>query len=408
MAKLSVRHVKLSSKKRLNNKTLSSSRFSKPQLAIFVAVFAFIGGYIIFSTFAAGPVLSFEAESGTVTAPASAIDDSGASGSKAVHFGAALACAVNSPNVADGRDPFGGCYPGASNTGVPTGTVLTNYTGPCIITAANTVIDSKTVDCYLEIQAKNVQIRNSLINGHVWIDDPTPDYSFTITDSTVDAGPVDATHNDGNKALGKSHFVATRVETVRGISGVFCEYDCTIQDSWIHGQDFDEGGHAHESGIRLGSACGATLSGCSGDNLYPHILGVQNVIHDSITCDAADNPPDAGCSADISAYGDFAPIQNNNIKRNLLLTTTGGTCAYGGSGGGSKPYDLNAHNNIWQDNIFQRGAGNRGAGPLGHCGFWFAISGYVYNPPSGAQITQPGSQWTNNKWDTGEQMPNDG
>ncbi len=62
-------------------------------------------------------------------------------------------------------DPFGGCWPGPANTGVPVGTVLTPYTGPCTITVANTVIDSKIISCELLIRADNVTIRNSHING---------------------------------------------------------------------------------------------------------------------------------------------------------------------------------------------------------------------------------------------------
>lgn len=289
-------------------------------------------------------------------------------------------CASSTPNVPDGPDAFGGCFPGPSNTGVPDGTVLTDYTGPCTITAANTVIDSKTVNCYLEIHAPGVVIRNSLINGHVWIDDPNQGGSFTITDSTVDAGAVDATHNDGNKAIGKSHFTATRVETVRGVSGIFCEYDCHVIDSWIHGQDKDEGGAAHESGIRMGS--GTAAAG-------------QSLTHSTVICDAPDVAPDAGCSADVTGYGDFATIQNNLVERNLFEATTGGTCAYGGSTPG-KPFP-NGTNNVWRDNIFQH---NNTFQDSGHCGYWFAIVDLAAG--------QRGNTWTNNRWDTGELMPSDG
>lgn len=286
-------------------------------------------------------------------------------------------CPSTVANTADGPDAFGGCFPGPQSTGVPAGTTLTNYTGPCTITVANTVIDSKTVNCDLVIATAGVQISNSQINGNVWIDDPTPNYSFTITDSTVDAGPVDAVHNDGKRALGKSHFTAIRVETVRGIGGAWCEYDCTIRDSWIHGQDKDEGGAAHESGIRQGSG------------------SAQNVVHNTIICDAPDVAPDAGCSADITGYGDFATIQNNLLERNLLLATTGGTCAYGGSSS-PKPYP-NGANNVWRDNVFQRSSFIQ---PSGHCGFWFAITSL----DAGIR----GNQWINNRWDTGELMPSEG
>ena len=260
------------------------------------------------------------------------------------------------------------------------GTSLSTYTGPCEIKTANTVIDAKTVNCDLWIEAANVQIRNSKINGMVWIDDPGPNYSFTITDSTIDAGEVSATHNDGKRALGKSHFTAIRVETVRGIGGAWCEYDCTIRDSWIHGQDPDESGKAHQSGIRLGS--GSASAG-------------QRLTHNTVVCDAPDVPPDGGCSASITGYGDFATIQNNTVERNLFPWTTGGTCAYGGSSK-SKPYG-SGNNNVFRENVWQRGPGNRGAGAQGMCGYWFAITDL--------DAGQRGNQWIGNVWDSGGAVP---
>ena len=128
-------------------------------------------------------------------------------------------------NTPGGVDPWGGCFPSAANTGVPDGTALTTYTGPCTITAANTVIDKKTVNCgFLNIKAAGVKITNSKVNGSVWVDTPNAGYSFTISDSTIDAGEVSASANDGKSSIGKSNFVATRVETLRGIRGVWCEY----------------------------------------------------------------------------------------------------------------------------------------------------------------------------------------
>ena len=43
-------------------------------------------------------------------------------------------------------------WPDETNTGVPAGTTLTKYTGPCEITQKNTVIDAKTVNCALSSQ----------------------------------------------------------------------------------------------------------------------------------------------------------------------------------------------------------------------------------------------------------------
>jgi hypothetical protein len=285
------------------------------------------------------------------------------------------ACPVPTRNVAGGPDPFGGCWPNAANTGIPTGTVLSNYTGPCTITVENTVIDRQTVNCTLAIKAGGVRITNTKINGSVWIDEPSPDYSFTITDSEIDAGTHQGAVNDGVTAIGKSNFVATRVETHGGIRGVWCEYDCSVKDSWIHGQARDSSGKAHESAVRMGDG--------------------SIIRHNTLVCDAPDVPPDAGCSANLTGYGDFAPIRNNLIERNLFLATTGGTCAYGGSSGiGSKPFAGQAANIVFRDNVFQRRSSVQNSGK---CGYWFAISDFDRN--------RPGNQWINNTWDEGTALP---
>jgi hypothetical protein len=292
-------------------------------------------------------------------------------------------CPSAKPNTPDGPDPWGGCFPGPKTTGVPPGTQLQPYTGPCRITTADTVIEAKAVKCdYLEIVAPNVQIRNSSIEGSVWVDSPKQGGSFAITDSTVDAGEVGA-ETEGKSSIGKSHFVALRVETLGGVRGIWCEYDCTVQDSWVHGQDKDESGVSHQSGVRLGS--GTAAAG-------------QRFIHNTIVCDAPNVPPDAGCSANVSGYGDFATIQHNTLTKNLLASGAGGTCAYGGSTP-DKPFPDGNHN-VFENNVFQRGRGDRGSGAQGHCGYWFAITDLAAG--------RRGNEWTRNRWDTGESMPADG
>jgi hypothetical protein len=281
-------------------------------------------------------------------------------------------CPQWTPDVADGPDPNGGCFPGPATTGVPAGTTLTDYTGPCTITQPNVVIDSKTVNCTLTVQAVGLVVRNSRINGRVYIDDPGPAYSFTITDSELNQG------GPAGDSTGKSHFTLERVNVHGGFRGVWCEYDCAVIDSYIHGQATDPSGKAHESGIRMGSGAG------------------QRLTHDTVVCDAPDVPPDAGCSADVTGYGDFATIQNNTVERSLLLATTGGTCAYGGSTGGSKPYP-NGANNVFDGNVFQHRSAVQNSG---HCGYWYAIVDL--------DAGQRGNVWTNNHWDTGELMPPEG
>jgi hypothetical protein len=276
--------------------------------------------------------------------------------------GAPAACGT-AANVAGGRDPFGGCFPGAANTGVPAGTALSAYSGPCTITANNTVIDAKTISCSLTIRAAGVSITRSKINGVVYLDNSSSGFSFAISDSEVDAG------GPSNSGIGNRNFTATRVNVHGGNRGIWCETSCTVQDSYVHGQATDPSGVAHESGLRMGQN--------------------STIRHNTLLCDAPNVPPDAGCSADLTGYGDFEPIQNNLIERNLLLATTGGACAYGGSSAG-KPFSNGAANIVFKENVFQRRSSVQNSGK---CGYYFPVTDY--------KASAPGNQWVGNRWDDG-------
>src|SRR3954470_23470461 len=78
--------------------------------------------------------------------------------------------------------------------------------------------------------------------------------------------------------------------------------------------------------------------------------------------------------------------------------TAGGTCAYGGSSP-YKPYPEGS-NNVFRDNVFQRGASDPVTGAPGHCGYWYGIADL--------DVDQRGNEWTGNRWDMGELMPVDG
>jgi hypothetical protein len=359
--------------KHLTNHLKSASRFSRSSLTIFAIIFAAIGGYIIYNSFAAGFSTSFEAENSTKNSPAAVVTDASASGGSALKFTTAGSCALSTPNVPDGPDPWGGCFPGPSNTGAPAGTTLTNYTDSCSITTADKVIDSKLINCDLDIRATGVIIKNSMINGMINSNQTfgTIKDAVTVMDTTIDGGLLPNTTTDA-RGIEARHFTVLRVEFIRGKSGAFCEYYCKIQDSWVHGQDTDESGVAHESGFRLGS--GTTTN-------------AQEFLHNSILCDAQPVAPDAGCSADISGYGDFATIENNYVYRNLILSpgNKAATCAYGGSSA-SKP-NPNGTNNVYSQNVFQR------RGPGLQCAEFFSIS----DLNAGVR----GNQFIGNMWNDG-------
>jgi hypothetical protein len=250
-------------------------------------------------------------------------------------------------------------WPSAANTGVPAGVALSNYTGPCTVTTSGTVIDGKTINCDLNIKAANVVVRNSVINGTIETGENTTGYSFTIEDSEVRVGDQLGT------GVGAVNFTARRVEVTGGNRSMNCWKNCVIVDSYVHGQFRDSTGAAHESGIRMGTN--------------------GQIIHNTVLCDAPDVPPDAGCSADLTGYGDFAAVTDMLMQNNLFKATTGGTCAYGGSSAG-KPYSSGAQNIQFIGNVFERGRG-------GKCGYWSPVMDF--------KASAPGNVWSNNTWDDG-------
>jgi hypothetical protein len=251
-------------------------------------------------------------------------------------------------------------FPSADTTGPPPGTALTDYTGPCRITTAGTVIDAKRVNCpTLEIVAADVSITRSVVNGGIHTDDAGTG-AFTITDSQVILG------DQAGTGIGDSRFTATRVHVTGGNRSVNCFRDCTLEQSYVHGQFHDMTGVYHESGVRMGS---------------------NSVIRgNTIACDAPDVPPDAGCSGALTGYGDAAAVQNNTIDGNLFVAGSGGYCAYGGSTA-DKSFSDGTQGISFTNNVWQRGAS-------GTCG--------AYGPITSFDLEAPGNVWSNNRWEDGD------
>ncbi len=249
-----------------------------------------------------------------------------------------------------------GDFPNTTNTGVPDGTALSTYTGPCTITADNTVIDAKVVNCGLTIRATNVTVSRSIVNGALY---GREDASFTVKDSDI------VLPTGGDTVVGKSNFTVLRSEIRGGRRGVSCSRNCVVQDSWIHGQDIAADSNWHGSGMRA-----------SQDARF---------IHNTIACDVTDTPK-GGCSANITMYGDFEPVQRVVIQNNLFLASKAAYCSYGGSSPG-KAYSNDPRDIVFKDNVYQRG-------PTGKCGTGGPITAFDKNAP--------GNVWSGNRWDDGQ------
>lgn len=257
-------------------------------------------------------------------------------------------------------------WPDGTNTGVPEGTTLTPWTDDCTISGAGTVIDARTVDCDLRISAPDVRITRSVVNGFiVVVPDPDSENSFSISDSEVRLG------NRMITGLGNGNYTAERVEVTGGRRSANCQTDCRIEHSWLHGQSEDPEGKAHIGGIRMGQN--------------------TTIRFNTITCDAQPTPPGAACSAGLTGYGDFAPVQNNLIENNIFMGGSMAYCAYGGSSGndGSKPYGREARDIRFINNVFVKG-------DTGKCGTFGAIVSF--------DATRPGNVWQGNVWDDDEPL----
>ena len=280
------------------------------------------------------------------TAPAPAPDPSSCNGA---------------PNTPGGPDAFGGCFPGPSNTGVPAATKLTTYNGNCDIRMDNVVLDSVTINCSLLIYAKNLTIRNSVVNGYIMTN--AAGASVTVQDTTVNGADNYVGVVDGDNVT------VIRSNISGGEHSVHCGSNCVVRDSYLHDQWDGTAAGWHQNGF---------LSNGGSNN---------TIVHNSVGCVGA-------CTADI------AFLLNDNqshatVDKNLLLAAPNSAfCSYPGPVSTSKSAISGFM--TWTNNVFQRGANKK-------CGFYGPIYDWV------SQTTNPNKEgyqnvWSGNKWDDGRAL----
>lgn len=267
-------------------------------------------------------------------------------------------------------------FPDASNTGVPAGTVLTAYTGPCLISAAGTVIDSKTINCDgVLVRAANVTIRNSKVNSRIIVDtDISQSWSLTLIDSEVDAGAGDL------PAIYNGNVTIIRANIHGGHNGLECQEHssrCSMRDSWVHDQWQAATGDTHLGGfLALGSVVPCVGPDANG------VPACVDLVHNSITCDAPVNTSGGGCTGDINLINHFGPLHGALIQGNYLGANTGSAyCTYGSAG-----FEHPADHIVYRDNVFARGTNGKCA---------------AFGPVTNFDPAAPGNVWTGNVWDDG-------
>lgn len=198
---------------------------------------------------------SFQAEAGTKSGNATQITDTQAAGGSAVQFG--LVTTTPTGGFCDTFPALPSSKPDATNTGVPTGTTLTNYTGPTTVTTAGTVIDGKIITAQLNVNANNVTVKNSKLGpGGYW--------AVRVGDGVT-----------GTKILNSEIYAPNGAYTGIGISdGVVCGNhirgyensitiggNMTIQANYIHAMKGDGSTTPHYDGIEVYSGSNSKIWG---------------------------------------------------------------------------------------------------------------------------------------------------
>lgn len=138
------------------NASWGKSKNARP--FIFITAFAIIGVLVLQLSKAATPTVSIELGTSGTSAPASNVSDASASGGSAVKFG----------NL---TNPPPSVRPNASNTGIPSGTTLSNYTGSSYNNGSGMTYDGVNFPDpgaqYYTFTGNNLVFRNCRINGGI-------------------------------------------------------------------------------------------------------------------------------------------------------------------------------------------------------------------------------------------------
>ena len=230
------------------DKTNKGSKANK-LFAALAAVVVLGVGYGLVNTRAAGPFATLEAASVNPTSPAQLVTDSSLPGGKALQFGPT----VTLPPPPE--PPTTGGKPTSANTGVPAGTKLTIVNGTQIFSKDNEVISGLDIRGDVEIRAKNVTLKNSIVRGKtppctagsthneavIWVRE---DYNASATIQDVEVYPTAATTLNGNTftpipspcldGIWAVNSTLLRIHLHGTNDGIKADDNVTIRDSYIH------------------------------------------------------------------------------------------------------------------------------------------------------------------------------
>lgn len=227
---------------------------------------------------------------------------------------------------------------------------------PNVIDQDGTTLDGCRFGPDLVIQAKDVTITRSFVDGTVYATYLT-DWSLgnlTLIDVEIDGGGRVV---DGRTAaIGNDDYTCIRCDMHGSERGANMGSNVHIEDSYMHGFLHVPG--SHQSAVGTNGGTNLTL------------------IHNNLDCESAGD----ACSAALALYPDFEPVDDVLVQHNLF-NTNGGYCTYGGFDEGT--------NIRYIDNIF---------GDKYHpqCGIWGPVAAFY--------ASAEGNEWRGNVFADGSEV----
>jgi hypothetical protein len=258
------------------------------------------------------------------------------------------------PAAAPAAAPKASTVPNAETTGPPAGTAL-KPSGGVTITDAGAVYDGYTFSGDVIIEADNVTIRNSHVDGRIEV---RPPYAGLMVQRTEIAGPGPG-YSTKYPGIGYANFTCDSCDIHGWGDGAMMDANVTIKNSWIH--DLAVSGDSHNQAI-------LSLGG-------PNFTIVNNRL---------DAEADGHFTAALSFLNQWSKFSNTLVQGNLF--NGGGYCVY--AGGEAKGNSARPSSDVrFLDNTF-------GTSKYAQCGY--------YGPVTAFDSSGSGNQWQNNRWANGK------
>ena len=258
--------------------------------------------------------------------------------------------------------PPAGGFPGAGDTGVPSGTTL-KESKSITVTKDGTVIDGMEVTGEINVDADNVTIRNTRLAaspGEWGIIQRQGHTGLTVEDSEIFGNGKSRTQFG---IINQGRDLTVRRVDIHTISNGILTEQGLIEDSYLHDPKYYSGDHTDMIMCTSGPPSGATL-----------------VIRNNTVINTLEQ------TGAIALFQDFGVVRNVTVEGNFLAG--GGYSLYGGAGAKGTSSNIKVIGNVFSRDVWAKGGYN---GPV------------AYWDKNGS-----GNEWKNNVWEDGKTVPEGG